>query len=107
VRNRNIRQGWGAFLTSFLILLLSGAQAQTHVIEVLADKDSRYKIAGERTPEITVKTGEPACCGSRLDAENPGTGMAPSMDSRCFVRKTGLRCPAGICCSNLGCRSFS
>ena len=29
-----------------------------HVIEVLADSDSRYKIAGERTPEITVKAGE-------------------------------------------------
>jgi heme/copper-type cytochrome/quinol oxidase subunit 2 len=39
-------------------LWLSAAQAQTHVIEVLADKDSRYKIAGERTPEITVKVGE-------------------------------------------------
>jgi heme/copper-type cytochrome/quinol oxidase subunit 2 len=32
--------------------------AQAHVIEVLADSDSRYKIAGERTPEITVKAGE-------------------------------------------------
>lgn len=29
-----------------------------HVIEVLADSDSRYKIAGERTPEIVVKAGE-------------------------------------------------
>ena len=29
-----------------------------HVIEVLADKDSRYKIAGYSRPEITVKTGE-------------------------------------------------
>jgi len=29
-----------------------------HVIELLADSDSRYKIAGERTPEITVKAGE-------------------------------------------------
>ena len=29
-----------------------------HVIEVLADSDSRYKIAGESTPEITVKAGE-------------------------------------------------
>lgn len=28
------------------------------VIEVLADKDSRYKIAGEKTPAITVKAGE-------------------------------------------------
>lgn len=35
------------------------ASAQIHVIEVLADSDSRYKIAGERTPEITVKAGEP------------------------------------------------
>jgi heme/copper-type cytochrome/quinol oxidase subunit 2 len=38
-----------------------GAQstsAEPHVIEVLADSDSRYKIAGERTPEITVKAGE-------------------------------------------------
>jgi heme/copper-type cytochrome/quinol oxidase subunit 2 len=31
---------------------------QLRVIEVLADKDSRYKIAGERTPEISVKAGE-------------------------------------------------
>jgi heme/copper-type cytochrome/quinol oxidase subunit 2 len=33
------------------------AQAQ-HVIEVTADSDSRYKITGQRTPEITVKAGE-------------------------------------------------
>ena len=32
--------------------------APTHIIELLADSDSRYKIAGERTPEITVKAGE-------------------------------------------------
>jgi heme/copper-type cytochrome/quinol oxidase subunit 2 len=35
-----------------------GAAAQPHVIEVMADRDSRYKIAGESTPEITVKAGE-------------------------------------------------
>jgi heme/copper-type cytochrome/quinol oxidase subunit 2 len=35
------------------------ANAQAHVIEILADRDSRYKITGERTPEITVKAGEP------------------------------------------------
>jgi heme/copper-type cytochrome/quinol oxidase subunit 2 len=28
------------------------------VIEITADSDSRYKIAGQRTPEITVKAGE-------------------------------------------------
>jgi heme/copper-type cytochrome/quinol oxidase subunit 2 len=32
--------------------------AQIHVVEFLADSDSRYKIAGERTPQITVKAGE-------------------------------------------------
>ena len=46
-----------------LITALSGwlgavASAQSRVIELLADSDSRYKIAGERTPEITVKAGE-------------------------------------------------
>jgi heme/copper-type cytochrome/quinol oxidase subunit 2 len=34
------------------------AQVQAHVIEVTADRDSRYKISGQRTPEITVKAGE-------------------------------------------------
>jgi heme/copper-type cytochrome/quinol oxidase subunit 2 len=34
------------------------ASGSIHVIEVLADKDSRYKIAGEKKPEITVKAGE-------------------------------------------------
>ena len=42
-----------AFLVS-----LPRANAQTRVIEVTADSDSRYKIAGQRTPEITVKAGE-------------------------------------------------
>jgi heme/copper-type cytochrome/quinol oxidase subunit 2 len=34
------------------------ARAQPRVIEITADSDSRYKIAGQRTPEITVKAGE-------------------------------------------------
>jgi len=33
--------------------------SRTRVIEVLADRDSRYKIAGEKKPEISVKAGEP------------------------------------------------
>lgn len=35
------------------------AHAQAHVIELLADKDSRFKISGQSTPEITLKAGEP------------------------------------------------
>jgi len=33
-------------------------QAQTRVIELTADKDSRYKISGMRVPGITVRAGE-------------------------------------------------
>ena len=47
------------------IVILSGTllcvpriQAQERVIELTADKDSRYKIAGMHMPEITVKAGE-------------------------------------------------
>jgi heme/copper-type cytochrome/quinol oxidase subunit 2 len=42
-----------------VVLAAQSVRAQAHVITVLADKDSRYKIAGEKTPEITVKAGEP------------------------------------------------
>jgi heme/copper-type cytochrome/quinol oxidase subunit 2 len=35
------------------------ASAQERVIEILADHDSRYKIAGENSPEITLIAGEP------------------------------------------------
>jgi heme/copper-type cytochrome/quinol oxidase subunit 2 len=34
-------------------------QSQPRVIEVLADHDSRYKIAGQKQPVIAVKAGEP------------------------------------------------
>ena len=47
---------------AFGFALLAGssqAGAQPRVIEFTADSDSRYKIAGQRTPEITVKAGEP------------------------------------------------
>jgi heme/copper-type cytochrome/quinol oxidase subunit 2 len=37
---------------------LPRASAQARVIELTADRDSRYKIAGQRTPQITVKAGE-------------------------------------------------
>ena len=37
-----------------MLVSLPRASAQ-HVIEFTADHDSRYKIAGQRTPEITVK----------------------------------------------------
>jgi heme/copper-type cytochrome/quinol oxidase subunit 2 len=43
---------------SALLSGLSRASAQARSIEITADSDSRYKIAGQRTPEIVVKAGE-------------------------------------------------
>ena len=43
---------------SALLVGLPGASAQARVVELIAGSDSRYKIAGQRTPESTVKAGE-------------------------------------------------
>jgi heme/copper-type cytochrome/quinol oxidase subunit 2 len=45
-------------LMAFLLLGSALSAADVHVIAVLADKDSRYKIEGQKKPEITVKAGE-------------------------------------------------
>jgi heme/copper-type cytochrome/quinol oxidase subunit 2 len=43
---------------SALLVGLPRASAQARVVELIADSDSRFKIAGQRTPEITVRAGE-------------------------------------------------
>ena len=48
----------GSLSAGILLFAASFVCAQARVIEVTADSDSRYKIAGMRTPEITVKAGE-------------------------------------------------
>ena len=45
-------------ILSGMLLYAPRIQAQERVIELTADKDSRYKIAGMHAPEITVKAGE-------------------------------------------------
>jgi heme/copper-type cytochrome/quinol oxidase subunit 2 len=49
----------GVVLTAWWCFAQIPVGSQTRVIEVLADKDSRYKIAGEKIPQISVRTGEP------------------------------------------------
>jgi heme/copper-type cytochrome/quinol oxidase subunit 2 len=49
----------GLILASCATGYAQAPAAPVRVIEVLADKDSRYKIAGEKKPEITVRAGEP------------------------------------------------
>jgi heme/copper-type cytochrome/quinol oxidase subunit 2 len=48
-------------LTMFAMFFVSSMPSfgQSRVIEVLADKDSHFKIAGMSHAEITVKAGEP------------------------------------------------
>ena len=53
-----IRHIVGIMVASVLLGGATQAGAQVHLVEVTADSDSRYKIAGQRTPEITVKAGE-------------------------------------------------
>ena len=42
-----------------LLAALAHAGVQSRLIELTADHDSRYKIAGQSSPEITIKSGEP------------------------------------------------
>ncbi|HXW99868.1 MAG TPA: hypothetical protein VEJ00_01535 [Candidatus Acidoferrales bacterium] len=46
-------------LAGALVAFLPAARALSRIIELTADSDSRYKMAGMRVPEITVKAGEP------------------------------------------------
>ena len=48
----------GVVLAAVAALGVPPAQAQVHVIEVVADKDSRYKSAAGNKPEIMLKAGE-------------------------------------------------
>lgn len=50
---------WSAVVALTLFVGVPRTWAQARVIEITADSDSRYKISGQRTPEITVKAGEP------------------------------------------------
>ena len=47
-----------ALAMSLAVPALAQTATKPRVIEVLADKDSRYKIVGMSTPSITVKPGE-------------------------------------------------
>jgi heme/copper-type cytochrome/quinol oxidase subunit 2 len=60
-RNRFMPLSAPAILAILAMFLLSSMPSfgQARVIEVLADKDSHFKMAGMSHPEITVKAGEP------------------------------------------------
>lgn len=45
-------------LACLLVCVPVALRGQTQTIEILADKDSRFKIAGKSAPQITLKAGE-------------------------------------------------
>ena len=53
-----IRSFVSAAAAIVFIAAMPCAWGQARVIELTADKDSRYKISGQGTPEITVRAGE-------------------------------------------------
>ena len=53
-----VRMVVGLALVCGFVLGVPMMHAQARVIELTADKDSRYKIAGMHVPEITAKAGE-------------------------------------------------
>jgi len=59
VERRPLTATCGIVLAAWCCFAQIPVGGQTRVIEVLADKDSRYKIQGQRAPEISVKAGEP------------------------------------------------
>jgi hypothetical protein len=49
---------YGMVLASCAILGVHVIQGQGHIVEIVADKDSRYKSPDGSKPEITLKAGE-------------------------------------------------
>ena len=61
LRTRFTQLSIPGILTIFVVFFFASMPSfgQARIIEVLADKDSHFKIAGMSRPEITVKAGEP------------------------------------------------
>src|SRR5579864_6893192 len=58
----NFEKNPGRLLTLLFAMFFVASMpafSQARVIEVMADKDSHFKMAGQSHPEITVKAGEP------------------------------------------------
>jgi heme/copper-type cytochrome/quinol oxidase subunit 2 len=55
MRHRGCR---AALIAGIFLAILPVAVAEPRLIELIADRDSRYRIAGQRVPEFTVKAGE-------------------------------------------------
>jgi heme/copper-type cytochrome/quinol oxidase subunit 2 len=69
---KRFRSAITAWFAAVLIVAASlPAFAQPRVIEIVADKDSRFKIAGQKAGQLVVKTGETIVL--RIDARKGKT----------------------------------
>ncbi|HEX2328838.1 MAG TPA: hypothetical protein VHN74_08950 [Candidatus Angelobacter sp.] len=59
------------FMAAVTLAAPAARAADAHVIEIVADKDSRFKVANQSKPEITLKAGESVIL--RIDARRGKT----------------------------------
>jgi heme/copper-type cytochrome/quinol oxidase subunit 2 len=59
------------FMAAVTLAAPAAREADAHVIEIVADKDSRFKVANQSKPEITLKAGESVIL--RIDARRGKT----------------------------------
>jgi heme/copper-type cytochrome/quinol oxidase subunit 2 len=71
ILGKNISRLAACAALGFLFAASTPVFGQAHVIEVLADKDSHFKIPGQSRAEITVKAGEPVLL--RIDSRKGKT----------------------------------
>jgi heme/copper-type cytochrome/quinol oxidase subunit 2 len=57
--NRLLISATACAVGGILLMMSLPMAGQSRVIEVLADKNSRFRVVGQDRPEITVKAGEP------------------------------------------------
>lgn len=60
-----------AVVAFFVLLIPAQAFAQAHVVELVADKDSRFKVVGQKHGQIVLKAGEPVVL--RIEARRAKT----------------------------------
>ena len=93
----------GMVLAAAAALGVCHADAQAHVIDIVADKDSRYKTLDGSKPKITLKAGEQVLL--RVSARKGKSWNRDGSIHGFTLLVTGPRWKAGICCCGRASRS--
>jgi len=79
---------------------LSSRGGQGRVIELVADKDSRYKMEAKDKPSSHGQSGRSVVLRITRAGANRGIAMGPFTGFPCCGPKTGRRFPVGTCSLN-------